>query len=85
MHVHQLMHLAFRNDIGGLRQHLHHTHVLGLHHHLKRAGVQEIAHEHTGRVTKGLVGRGAATTQGGLIDHVIMEQSGGVDELHHGR
>ena len=37
MHVHELLDLAFGDDIGRLGQCLHDAHVVGAHHHLESA------------------------------------------------
>ena len=81
MHVHQLQDFAFGNDVGGLREDLHHAHVVGFDHHLESAGVQEIADQDTRGVAEGLVGCRAPTPEGGFVHHVIVEQCGRVDEL----
>ena len=84
-HVDELLNFPFRNHIGGLGQHLHHPHIPHFHHHLERAGIQKIAHQHAGSVAKALVGRVTASAQGGFVHHVVVQQSGGVDELDHRR
>ena len=84
VHVHELQHFAFGNDVGGVSQHLHDAHAARLHHHLERAGVKKVAHQNTGRVTEIFVGSGAAAPQCGLVHHIVVQQSGCVNELHHG-
>jgi hypothetical protein len=81
VHVHQLQDFAFGNDVGGVREDLHHPHVVGFDHHLESAGVQEIADQDTRGVAEGLVGCRAPTPQGGFVHHVVVEQCGRVDEL----
>jgi hypothetical protein len=61
----------------------HHAHVVGLDHHLEGARVQEVADQHAGGVAEGRVGRLAAASQGRLVDDVVVQQRGGVDELDH--
>ena len=84
MHVHELQHLAFGNHVGGVGQDLHDAHVAGVHHHLEGARIEEVADQHAGRVAKDLVGRGAAPAQGRFVDHVIVQQGGGMDEFDDG-
>jgi hypothetical protein len=81
VHVHQLQDFAFGNDVGGLREDLHHAHVVGFDHHLESAGVQEIADQDTRGVAEGLIGCRAPTPEGGFVHHVIVQQCGRVDEL----
>ena len=52
-----------------------------LDHHLKGAGIQEIPDQDAGGVAEHLVGGLAAAAQRGAVDHVIVQQGGGVDEL----
>ena len=54
------------------------------HHHLKGAGIQEIAHQHAGGVAEFLVRRFAAAPQRGAVDHIVVQQGGGVNELDDG-
>jgi hypothetical protein len=54
-------------------------------HHLEGARVQEVADQHAGGVAEHGVGRLAAAAQVGLVDHVVVQQRRGVDELHHRR
>ncbi len=58
--------------------------VTDLHQNLEGAGVDEIAYQHAGRVVPLGINRGAATAQCGHVHHVIVEQSRGVNKLHHG-
>ncbi|MCY1230227.1 hypothetical protein D9M72_426330 [compost metagenome] len=85
MHVHQLQHFAFRDHVGRFGQDLHDAHVVCIQHHLEGARIQEVAHQHAGGVAEGFVGGGAAAAQGRFVDHVVVQQGRGVDELHHGR
>jgi hypothetical protein len=54
-------------------------------HHLEGPRVQEVAHQHAGGIAEDGIGRGAAATQRRLVDHVVVQQGGGVDELDRGR
>ncbi|MNL39111.1 hypothetical protein D3C87_1613700 [compost metagenome] len=83
MHVQQLQDLALGNHVGCIGEDLHDAHAAGFHHHLEGARIQEVAHQHAGRVAEHRVGGLAATAQLGFVHHVVVEQRGGVDELHH--
>src|SRR3546814_13422613 len=52
-----------------------------LDHHLERAAEQEVADEHRGAVAPDHVRGLAPAAQVRLIDHVVVEQSRGVDEF----
>lgn len=85
VHVEQLQHLAFGDDVGGIGQDLHDAHAVGLHHHLEGARVEEVAHQHAGCVAERRVGGLAAAAQLGFVDHVVVQERGGMDELDHRR
>ena len=55
-----------------------------LHHQLEGAGEQEVADQHRGLVAPHRVGGGLAAAQRAVIDHVVVQQRGGVDELDAG-
>ena len=57
----------------------------GRRHHLEGPGIDEIAHQDAGLVAKDGVGGIAATAHPRVIDHIVMQQGGGVDELDEGR
>jgi len=82
--VQQLQHFAFGDGIGGVGEDLHHLDPLQLDHQLEAARVEEVADQHAGGVAEHGIGGLAAPAQVGLVDHVVMEQGGGVDELDHG-
>ena len=82
--VHELQHLALGDGIGGIGQNLHDAHAVEPHHHLKGAGVQEIAHQNAGGIAEHLVGGLSAAAQGGPVDHIVVQQGGGVDEFDDG-
>jgi hypothetical protein len=83
--VHQLQHFAFGDHVGGVGQHAHHAHVVDLDHHLEGARVEEVADQHRRGVAEHRVGRAAAASQLRLVDHVVVQQGGGVDEFDHRR
>ena len=82
--IEQLQHFALGNDIGGVRQDLHHPHVVHRHHHLECPGIHKITHQHTGCIAEQFIGGFFAAPHFGFVHHVVMQQRGGVDELHHG-
>jgi hypothetical protein len=52
-------------------------------HHLERARIEEVADQHAGGIAEQRVGGFAAAPQFGFVDHVVVQQGGGVDELDH--
>lgn len=64
MGVHELLDFTLGNDVGCIRQNLHHAQAAGVHHHLEGARIRKIAYQHAGRVAKAFGGRGAAAAQG---------------------
>jgi hypothetical protein len=66
-------------------KHFHHAHVPDTHHHLEGARIEEIADEHARRVAEHRVRGPPTPAQLGLVDHVVMEQRRGMDELDHRR
>ena len=79
--VQKLQHLALGDRVGGVGQHLHHRHAVQLHHELEAARVEEVADQHAGRVAPQRIGGLAPAPQVGFVDHVVVQQGGGVDEL----
>ena len=57
--------------------------LLDFHHHLERAGVEEVADQYRGGIAELGVGGGGAPPQGGLVDDVVVQQGGGMDEFDH--
>ena len=84
-HVQQLQHLAFGDAVGGVGEDLHHRHALEFDHQLEAARIQEVADQHAGGIAPDRVGGAAAAAQVGLVDHVVVQQGRGVDELDHRR
>ena len=84
VHVHQLLHFALRDDVGGFGEDFHDPHVLGLHHHLEGAGVQKIPDKHAGWIAKRFIGGRPASAQGGVVHDIIVQQGGCMDELDDG-
>ena len=56
-----------------------------LHHQLEGAGEQEVADQNRGLVAEYRIGRGQSSPQQARVNHVVVEQRGGVDELDAGR
>ncbi|MNI60564.1 hypothetical protein D3C73_1157890 [compost metagenome] len=83
-HLRQLQHFAFGDDARGLRKDLHHWHGTQFDHHLEGARIQEVTDQHAWRVAPHGVGGRAATAHTGHVDHVVMQQGGGVQELDGG-
>ncbi len=80
-HLGQLQHFAFGNDARGLGQNAHDGHRTELDHHLERARIQEIAYQYAGRIAPHGVGGRAAAAHAGHVDHVVVQQRGGMQEL----
>jgi hypothetical protein len=83
VHVQQLQHFAFGDHVGGVGEDLHDAHAAGFHHHLEGARIEEVAHQDAGGVAEHRIGGIAAAAQFRFVDHVVMQQRGGVDELDH--
>ena len=66
----------------GAGENVEHRQIAGLHHQLEGAGEQEIAHQHAGLVAPDQIGRNLAAPQRAFIHHIVMQQGGGMDELH---
>ena len=85
MAVKQLQHFAFCNDVRGFCQHRLNAHAADADHHLEGARIEEISDQHGRRIAEQRIGRLGTTPQLGFIDHVVVQQRGCVDELHHCR
>ena len=83
VHVQQLQHFAFGDDVGRFRQNFHDAHLADADHHLERARVQEVADQHARGVAEQGVGGLAAAPQIGFVHHVVVQQGGRMDELDH--
>ncbi len=81
----ELIDLALGDDRAGAGQDLQHLEAAILHHQLERPAEQEVADQHAGRVAPDEVGGALATPQVRPIDHIIVQQRGGVDELDRRR
>ena len=83
MAVEQLQHFAFGDGVGGVGQDAHDFHVVDRDHHLEGARIEEVADQHAGGVAEQGVGGFAAAPQFGFVDHVVVQQGGGVDEFDY--
>ena len=81
----KLIDFAFRDHGGGVREDLEHLEAAVLDHQLEAAAEQEIAHEHGSGVAIDDVGGLLAAAHARAIDDIVMQQRGGVDELHRRR
>ena len=54
-------------------------------HHLEGARVDEIPDQHARLIAENLVGGVTAAAQRGAVDHVVVQQRGGMDEFDEGR
>ena len=81
----QLQNLAGGNGIGGVGHHFQQLDIVQGHHKLEGAGVQKIADQHAGRIAEAVVGGGTTAAQCGHVHHVVVQQSGRVNELHNRR
>ncbi|MCY1292700.1 hypothetical protein D9M70_419360 [compost metagenome] len=80
-HLGQLQHLALGDHPGGAGEDPHDRQRAQLDHHFERARIEEVADQHARRVAPQRVGGGTATAHAGHVDHVVVEQGGGVQEL----
>ena len=53
-------------------------------HQLKGAGINEVSHQHAGLIAVDLIGGVAPAAPCRHVDHVVMQQCCGVDELDEG-
>ena len=84
MDAQQLQDFALGDAVGGIGEYPHDAQVSCVHHHLERAGVEEVADEDTGGISEHGIRRGSSAPQIRLVDHVVVQQGGGVDELDDG-
>ena len=80
----QLHDLALGDGGRCLRQDAQHLERAIGDHQLKCAGEQEVADQNAGLVAEYLIGRGLTAPLRALIDHIVMEQGRGMDELDTG-
>ncbi len=80
----QLGNLALRDDRAGGAEDLQHFQAAILCHQLERAAEQEIADQHGRRIAEDDVRRRLAPAHLTAIDHIVVQQRGGMDELDRG-
>ena len=80
----QLQHFTLSNRRRGAAENIEHFQRAVSDHQLKGAGKEKIANQHGGLVAEHRIGAGQTATQQALIDHIVMQQRGGVDEFDAG-
>ena len=74
-------HLALGDDGRGVGQDVEDAEIAGLDHELEGTAEEEVADQHRCLVAPDRVGRGRAPPEVALVDHVVVQQRRGVDEL----
>jgi hypothetical protein len=82
--IHELQHLALGDHVGGVGHDLHDPLRAHGGHHLEGARVDEVADQDAGLVAEDIVGRGAPAALLRPVDHVVVQQRGGVYEFDEG-
>ena len=80
----ELQHLAFGDDRRGARQDRQHRQRPVLDHQLESAAEEKIADQHRGLVAPDGIRGGEAAAQIAVVDDIVMQQGGGVDEFDRG-
>ena len=83
--LHQLKNFAFRHRVRGGGNKLEDGQVSVVGHQPERFGVEKVSDENTCRIAPDPVCRSLAASGVRMVDHIVMEQGGGVDELDDGR
>src|SRR5690606_9772512 len=83
VHVEQLQHLALSDDVGGVGQYSHDVQAARFNHHLEGARVEKVTDEHAGGVAEYRVGGLSPAPQCRLVNDVVVQQGGGMNELDH--
>ena len=81
MAVEELQHFAVGNLAGGVGHDPQHPHVAERHHHLARARVERVADQYRHLVAEHCVRGASSPPELRVVDDVVVEQGGGVDEL----
>ena len=81
----QLQDLSLGDHGGGRGEDVEHPKRPVLDHELEGPAEQEVPHEDAGLVAPYGVGGGVAAAQAAVVDHVVMQERRGVDELDAGR
>ena len=82
--VHHLLHFAFGERVGGVRERLHDAQVPRADHHLEGARIKEVSDEDRDAVAPEGVGRGFAAAHGALVDDVVVHEGRRVEEFDRG-
>src|SRR5690606_30561898 len=85
MAVHELHDLAGGDLAGGLGHDLHDAHLVDLDHQLECAAVQKVADQDACFIAPDAVSCLPSAAHVGVVDHVVVQQGGGVNEFDHGR
>ena len=85
VHVEELQHFSFGDDVGRIREHLHHAEAPRLDDHLEGARVEKIADEHGSRIAEFRVRGLPSAPEARFVDDVVVQERRGVDELDHRR
>ena len=80
--VHQLQHFSLSNHISRLGHDLHHALRREGGHHLKCARVNKVTDKHARLIAKHLIGGVTATTHGGPVNYIVVQQSGGMNKFN---
>ena len=81
----ELHHFALGDRRRGRRQNVERAQRADLDHHAKRLAEQEVADQHAGLVAPQHPRRQFAAPQFAFVDHVVVQQRGGMHELDRGR
>ncbi len=80
----ELHDLAFGNRCGGCGEDVERTQRADLDHHPERLSEQEVADQHAGLVAPQHPGGQFAAPQFAFVDHVVMQEGGGMHEFDRG-
>ena len=80
----KLHHFAFGDRGRGRRQNVERAQRADLDHHAERLAEQEVADQNAGLVAPQHARRQLAAPQFAFVDHVVMQQGGGMHELDRG-
>ena len=84
MRVAHLQHFAFAQTVGGVGERLHDFEVARAYHHLKRAGIEKVAHKDGRAVTPTSIGRFTAASHFALVDDIVVHERGRVKNFNDG-
>ena len=84
LHGRELAHFAFCNCGRGCREPVQDVETVGFNKQVEGAGKQEVAHEDGRLVAPYRLGSGLAAAQIALVDDIIVQERGGMDEFDRG-